>query len=46
MIEHWWESLPAAWFIPEIRWYVIISVLILMSISFVAGFLIGKKTKK
>ena len=26
MIEHWYEYQPAAWFIPEGRWYVAFSV--------------------
>jgi len=43
MIEHWWEYLPAAWFIPEVRWYVFFSVLLLMAIAFCFGFLIGNK---
>ena len=33
MIEHWYDYLPAAWFIPEGRWYVLLSVLLLMVIS-------------
>ena len=45
MIEHWYEYLPAAWFTPEGRWYVIISVLILMAIAFALGFVVGKKTR-
>lgn len=43
MIEHWYEYLPAAWFTPEARWYVLISVLLLMAIAFVAGYLLGRK---
>ena len=46
MIEHWYEYLPAAWFIPEARWYVAISILLLMGISFAIGFILGKKLNK
>ena len=45
MIEHWYEYLPAAWFTPEGRWYVLASVLLLMAIAFVAGYLLGRKKK-
>ena len=43
MIEHWYEYLPAAWFTPEGPWYVLVSVLLLMAIAFVAGYLLGRK---
>ena len=43
MIEHWYEYLPAAWFTPEGRWYVIVSILLLMTIAFVAGYVVGRK---
>ena len=46
MIEHWYEYLPAAWFIPEGRWYVIGSVLLLMSIAFILGFLVGRRKRR
>lgn len=42
MIEHWYEYLPAAWFIPEGRIYVGISLLIIIVISFAAGYLLGR----
>ena len=45
MIEHWYEYLPAAWFTSEGRWYVTISVLLLMAIAFVAGYLWGRNKK-
>ena len=45
MIEHWFEYLPAAWFTPEGRWYVTISVVLLMTIAFVAGYLWGRNKK-
>ena len=45
MIEHWYEYLPAAWFTPEGRWYVIISILILMILSFALGYVVGRKKK-
>ena len=38
MIEHCYEYLPAAWFTPEGRWYVLVSVMLLMAIAFVAGY--------
>jgi len=43
MIEHWFEYLPAAWFTPEGRWYVILCVLLLMVFAFSIGFLLGKR---
>lgn len=45
MIEHWYEYLPAAWFTPEGRWYVFISLLIIFSVGYVIGFLMGRKVK-
>ena len=45
MIEHWYEYLPAAWFTPEGRWYVIVSILILMTLSFALGYVVGRKKK-
>ena len=41
MIEHWYEYLPAAWYIPKGRWIVFFSIVLLMSLSFLAGFLLG-----
>ena len=46
MIEHWYEYLPAAWLTPEGRWYVILSVLLLMAVSFAAGVIVGRRGKK
>ena len=37
MVEHWYEYLPACWLLPEGRWYVIGSILLLMLLSFLAG---------
>lgn len=34
MIEHWYEYLPAAWFIPEGRWYVALSVFLIFLLGF------------
>ena len=45
MLTHWYEYLPAAWFTPEGRWYVTISVLLLMLIAFVAGYFVGKNPR-
>ena len=45
MIEHWYEYLPAAWHTPA-RWYVLASVLLLMAIAFVAGYLWGRNRKR
>ena len=45
MITHWYEYLPAAWFTPEGRWYVTISVLLLMFIAFVAGYFVGRRKR-
>ena len=46
MIEHWYEYLPAAWFTPEGRWYVILSIALLMAVSFAAGYLLKTKVVK
>lgn len=35
-MEHWYEYLPTACFMTEGRWYVIISILLLMTLSFIA----------
>ena len=43
MIEHWYDYLPAAWFTPEGRWYVILSIVLLIAFSFGAGYLYGRK---
>ena len=46
MIEHWYEYLPAAWFTPEGRWYVTISLLLIVAISFGIGYWVGRKYNK
>ncbi len=46
MIEHWYDYLPAAWFTPEGRWYVVISILLLMALAFALGYWLGRTTKK
>jgi hypothetical protein len=46
MIEHWYEYLPAAWLTPEGRWYVILSLLLLMAVSFAAGVIVGRRRGK
>ena len=43
MIETFTDNLPAAWFTPDGKWYVALSLLILMAVSFVIGYIIGKK---
>lgn len=45
MIEHWYEYLPAAWLMPEGRWYVILSIVLLMTLTFVLGYVLGRKLK-
>ena len=46
MLTHWYEYLPpAAWFTPEGRWYVTISVLLLMLVAFVAGYFVGRRSR-
>lgn len=40
MIEHWYEYLPEAWFIPEGRWYVALSVFLISLLGFFLGFLL------
>lgn len=46
MIEHWYDYLPAAWFTLEGRWYVVISILLLMALAFALGYWLGRTTKK
>ena len=43
MIEHWYDYLPAAWFTPEGRWYVILNLFLLMAMAFTFGFYAGRK---
>ena len=43
MIEHWYDYLPAAWFTPEGRWYVIFSIVLLVTIAFGLGYFLGRK---
>lgn len=43
-LENFTGNLPAAWFTPDGRWYVVLSLLILMGVSFVIGYAIGKKS--
>ena len=45
MVEHWYEYLPAAWFIPEGRLYVSISLLIIIVVSFLIGYLVGRRKR-
>ena len=45
MIEHWYEALPAAWAIPEVRWYILISVVILITLSYLLGYFMGMRRK-
>ena len=46
MIEHWYEYLPAAWFTPEGRWYVILSLLLILAVVFYWGYLVGRNEIK
>ena len=46
MVEHWYDYLPAAWFTPEGRWYVVISILLLMALSFMFGYWLGRRNKR
>ena len=46
MIEHWYEALPAAWAIPEVRWYVIGSVVILITLAYLLGYFMGNRIKQ
>ena len=43
MIEHFYEYLPAAWFTPEGCFWVALSILLLMALSFALGYILGKK---
>ena len=38
MIEHWYQYLPAAWFTPEGRWIVALSVFLVFLLGFILGF--------
>jgi hypothetical protein len=44
MIEHWYDYLPAAWY-TEGRWYVLLTVLLLMALSFAAGWWLRGRRK-
>ena len=46
MVEHWYEYLPACWLMPEGRWYVIGSILLLMLLSFLAGWFCARRTHR
>lgn len=46
MIEHWYEYLPAAWFIPEARIPLIVSVVLILLIGFAVGFWVGRRSRK
>lgn len=46
MIEHWYEYLPAAWFTPEGRWYVILGLLLILAIGIAIGLGIGHRLWK
>ena len=43
MIEHWYEYLPAAWFVPEARLPLIVSVAIILAIGFIIGYFVGRR---
>ena len=43
MVEHWYDALPAAWFVAEVRWYVLFNVILLLAIGFAAGYLAGRR---
>lgn len=43
MVEHWYEYLPAAWFVPDARVPLIVSVTIILAIGFVIGYLMGRR---
>ena len=43
MIEHWYEYLPAAWFIPEARLPLILSVSIIFTLGFLVGYAFAKR---
>ena len=45
MIEHWYEYLPAAWFIPQARIPLIVSVTIILAIGFILGYLYGRRKR-
>ncbi len=37
MIEHWYEYLPAAWFTPQGKWIISLSILVVFLIGFAVG---------
>ena len=45
MIEHWFEYLPAAWWVTPGRWYVLVTLLIIIALAFAAGYFVGKRSK-
>ena len=46
MIEHWYEYLPAAWAMPHGRWYVIISIVLLVTLAYWLGYVMGRRNKQ
>lgn len=45
MVEHWYDILPAAWLIPEARWFLVLIALLLVTLGFMLGFLVGRRKK-
>ena len=43
MVEHWYDFLPAAWLIPEARWFLVLSTLLLLAIGFAIGYYVRGK---
>ena len=39
MVERWYDLLPAAWFTPQGKWFLIMSIMLIFLIGFTCGFL-------
>lgn len=37
MVEHWYDYLPAAWFTPGGKWFIILSILLIFLLGFMVG---------
>jgi len=46
MIEHWYDYLPAAWFTPGGRWFLVCYSIALIALGIAFGVWIGGRKKR